>query len=247
MDISEFFDFNDLEKTTNKKEKGPKAKVGISDAAKKPGKNGGKKAARNFIEILKKAGDWETDPRAVPTIAKSIFRKFKDQGFTNENIMSLASELLSLVTQNIRGEEQKIPPLAAKVVHTLQKMAIDVMDDLPLETFPEGEEEPPETLPIPGYPGNESLSDEEHQAKQDIAKYLADKLNMDPNVLLNLLEDAPSFNITSDIAKSVVDKINIITKLKIDGPEVYGQVIESLKKKADKTLDERIVLITLAR
>jgi hypothetical protein len=232
--------------------------MNIKEKSKKYSKySGKKKATRNFIEILKNAGDWDADPRAVPTIAKSIFRKFKDQGFTNENIMSLASELLNLVTQNIRGEdEQMIPPLAAKVVHTLQKMAVDVMDDLPLETPPEDEEEStedeeesPDTLPIPGYPGNEDLPDEEryeqYQAKQDMAKYLADKLNMDPNVLLNLLEDYPSFNITSDIAKSVVDKINILTKLKIDGPEVYGQVIESLEKKADKTLDERIVMVNL--
>lgn len=50
------------------------------------------------------------DPRAVRILAKNIYREFRANGFSEQDVLSLAGELLSLVTlevqeQRAAGEE----------------------------------------------------------------------------------------------------------------------------------------------
>lgn len=44
------------------------------------------------------------DPRAVRILAKSIYRELRASGLVERDVMSLASELLSLVTSDMRGQ-----------------------------------------------------------------------------------------------------------------------------------------------
>lgn len=47
-----------------------------------------------------------SDPRAVAILAKNIYREFRAGGFSERDVMALASELLDLVTTEVRGDTQ---------------------------------------------------------------------------------------------------------------------------------------------
>jgi hypothetical protein len=44
------------------------------------------------------------DPRAVRIVAKSIYRELRASGFSEEHMMALAGELLSLVTSDVKRQ-----------------------------------------------------------------------------------------------------------------------------------------------
>jgi len=44
------------------------------------------------------------DPRAVQILAKNIYREVRAGGFNERDVLSLAGELLALVTRDVRGE-----------------------------------------------------------------------------------------------------------------------------------------------
>lgn len=44
------------------------------------------------------------DARTVEVIAKDIYRELRRSGFSERDVLSLAGELLSLVTHDVRGE-----------------------------------------------------------------------------------------------------------------------------------------------
>ena len=51
------------------------------------------------------------DPRAVRILAKNIYREFRANGFSEQDVMSLAGELLGLVTREVqeqRAEEARL-------------------------------------------------------------------------------------------------------------------------------------------
>jgi len=57
------------------------------------------------------------DPRALRIIAKTIYREMRTAGLTEEDLMSVASELLSLVAVDMKdrrnaGETAAAPPSA---------------------------------------------------------------------------------------------------------------------------------------
>lgn len=45
-----------------------------------------------------------TEPRALRILAKSVFRELKSSGHTRSDIVAFATEMLSLVSSDIRGE-----------------------------------------------------------------------------------------------------------------------------------------------
>jgi hypothetical protein len=50
------------------------------------------------------------DPRALAILAKTIYRELRTSGYTERDVMSLASELLGMVTSEVRGAK-KSPPV----------------------------------------------------------------------------------------------------------------------------------------
>jgi len=51
------------------------------------------------------------DPRAVRILAKNIYREFRANGFSEQDVLSLAGELLALVTREVqeqRAEEARL-------------------------------------------------------------------------------------------------------------------------------------------
>lgn len=55
-----------------------------------------------MAEALSKTG--ESDPKAVAILAKNIYREFRAGGFSERDVMTLAGELLALVTSDVRNE-----------------------------------------------------------------------------------------------------------------------------------------------
>jgi hypothetical protein len=49
----------------------------------------------------------KTDPRAVEILAKNIYREFRASGFSERDVLSLAGELLSLVTRDVKSEQSR--------------------------------------------------------------------------------------------------------------------------------------------
>jgi len=49
----------------------------------------------------------KTDPRAVEILAKNIYREFRASGFSERDVLSLAGELLSLVTRDVKNEQTR--------------------------------------------------------------------------------------------------------------------------------------------
>jgi hypothetical protein len=46
------------------------------------------------------------DSRRVPVFARTLFRHLQEQGYTREQIIGVSSELLSLLSSDIRSEDQ---------------------------------------------------------------------------------------------------------------------------------------------
>ena len=46
----------------------------------------------------------DTSRRAVSILARSLFRQMRDQGYTPEQIIALSSELIELVSADLRQE-----------------------------------------------------------------------------------------------------------------------------------------------
>jgi hypothetical protein len=42
------------------------------------------------------------DPRALPILAKTIYKELRDSGYTARDVMSLAAELLGIVAGEVR-------------------------------------------------------------------------------------------------------------------------------------------------
>lgn len=49
----------------------------------------------------------KADPRAVEILAKNIYREFRASGFSERDVLSLAGELLSLVTRDVKNEQSR--------------------------------------------------------------------------------------------------------------------------------------------
>jgi hypothetical protein len=47
----------------------------------------------------------KADPRAVPLLAKNIYREFRASGFSERDVLALAGELLGLVTTDVKNEQ----------------------------------------------------------------------------------------------------------------------------------------------
>jgi hypothetical protein len=45
-----------------------------------------------------------SDPEAVATLARTIYREFRAGGFNERDVMALAGELLDLVARDVGGE-----------------------------------------------------------------------------------------------------------------------------------------------
>jgi len=48
------------------------------------------------------------DTRRVPVLARSFFRHMQDQGYTREQIIGVSSELLSLVSTELRSKDDQL-------------------------------------------------------------------------------------------------------------------------------------------
>lgn len=44
------------------------------------------------------------DPRAVHILAKSIYRELRTSGFSEQDVLALTGELLSLITSDVRSQ-----------------------------------------------------------------------------------------------------------------------------------------------
>ena len=49
----------------------------------------------------------KADPRAVQILAKNIYREFRASGFSERDVLSLAGELLGLVTSDVKNEQAR--------------------------------------------------------------------------------------------------------------------------------------------
>ncbi len=50
-----------------------------------------------------------TDARAARILARSLFRDMRSNGYGNQQILALATELIDLVTRDMRGEGEEAP------------------------------------------------------------------------------------------------------------------------------------------
>lgn len=50
------------------------------------------------------------DARAVPILAKTIYRELKQSGLSEEEVMGVAGELLAQVTSDLRAKRPSSPP-----------------------------------------------------------------------------------------------------------------------------------------
>jgi len=56
-------------------------------------------------------GQASHDPRALRILAKSIYRELRQGGLLEEDVMSLAGELLSLVAGEVKDRRRPLEPL----------------------------------------------------------------------------------------------------------------------------------------
>jgi len=49
----------------------------------------------------------KADPRAVEILAKNIYREFRAGGFSEEDVVALAGELLALVTSEVKSQRSE--------------------------------------------------------------------------------------------------------------------------------------------
>ena len=64
---------------------------------------------KEVIRTLGSPADQPPDPRALKIVAKSIYRELSDGGFRDRDVMVLASELLDLVTSDLRARRDVGP------------------------------------------------------------------------------------------------------------------------------------------
>jgi hypothetical protein len=50
----------------------------------------------------------KADPRTVPTLAKALFRQLREQGLSSNQIISLSSELIDMVSTDMRRETRHV-------------------------------------------------------------------------------------------------------------------------------------------
>ena len=50
-----------------------------------------------------------TDSRRVPVFARTLFRHLQDQGYTREQIIGVSTELLSLLSTDLKREGELLP------------------------------------------------------------------------------------------------------------------------------------------
>lgn len=55
-------------------------------------------------EPLMSATTTPTQPRALRILAKSVFRELKSSGYTRSDILAFATEMLSLVSSDLRDQ-----------------------------------------------------------------------------------------------------------------------------------------------
>ncbi|GAB4198427.1 MAG: hypothetical protein OHK0013_07530 [Sandaracinaceae bacterium] len=55
-------------------------------------------------EPLMSAPTTQTQPRALRILAKSVFRELKSSGYTRSDILAFATEMLSLVSSDLRDQ-----------------------------------------------------------------------------------------------------------------------------------------------
>jgi hypothetical protein len=46
------------------------------------------------------------DPRAVQILAKSIYRELRSSGFSEQDVLAFAGELLTLITSDVRSQSK---------------------------------------------------------------------------------------------------------------------------------------------
>ena len=49
------------------------------------------------------------DTRRVPVFARTLFRHLQDQGYTREQIIGVSTELLSLLSTEMKGKGELLP------------------------------------------------------------------------------------------------------------------------------------------
>lgn len=49
------------------------------------------------------------DARRVPVFTRTLFRHLQDQGYTREQIIGVSTELLSLLSSDIKRQEDLLP------------------------------------------------------------------------------------------------------------------------------------------
>lgn len=49
------------------------------------------------------------DARRVPLFARTLFRHLQDQGYTREQIIGVSTELLSLLSTDLKTEREPLP------------------------------------------------------------------------------------------------------------------------------------------
>jgi hypothetical protein len=49
------------------------------------------------------------DARRVPVFARTLFRHLQDQGYTREQIIGVSTELLSLLSTDMKGKQELLP------------------------------------------------------------------------------------------------------------------------------------------
>ena len=57
-----------------------------------------------MAELLQTIADSQ-DPRTIRILAKTIYRELRGNGMREQDVMSLAGELLSLVTSDVKSQQ----------------------------------------------------------------------------------------------------------------------------------------------
>jgi hypothetical protein len=70
-----------------------------------PGERMEKSNVQVEINGSAKQKELKPDPKALKILAKSIFRELRSQGYEPTQVVSFATEIISLVTSDIAGDE----------------------------------------------------------------------------------------------------------------------------------------------
>lgn len=62
-----------------------------------------------MASLVTQAGPPRLNDRSLKILAKSIFKELKQNGYDSRHIVSLSTELISLVTSDLRGEDPASP------------------------------------------------------------------------------------------------------------------------------------------